>query len=254
MILKLFAASLCLPVTLLAPVVSAASERVLAPSMPRVSVPAQGGSDCTDGLIKDDGSLETGYGWVPSAIDGRYVQRFDVFELNSRKLEELCVCWTRTRPDDEITFWVDLYRDRGGRPARDPEDSIQAVATLVPSFPDGAFYSIDLSEADLRSPTDIFYAGVRWDPSQDQFFFVCADQTPETPVVDGWFIDDRADEWASVLETGDPIFADHRAMMIRARGLDGYFVLVPTMGTVGVVVMVIALALVAGLVLRRRES
>jgi hypothetical protein len=244
----------CLVVALHVPAANAAAERVLAPSSDRISVPAQGGSDCADGLVKDDGSLETGYGWVPSVVDGRYVQRFDVFELNSRKLEELCVCWTRTRPDDEITFWVDLYRDRGGRPALEPEASVEAVATLVPAFPDGAFYSIDLSGAELRSPTDVFYAGVRWDPSQDQFFFVCADEGPDTAVVDGWFIDDRADEWGSVLETGDPTFIDHRAMMIRIRGLDGYFVLVPTMGTVGVVVMVIALALVASLVLRRRQG
>jgi hypothetical protein len=254
MISKISACTWCLSVALLTPAAGATSERVLSPSMLRVSVPTQGGDDCSDGVVKDDGSLETGYGWVPSAVDGRYVQRFDVFELESRKLAEVCICWTRTQPDDEIRFQVQLYRSRGDVPARHPEASFEAVATGVPQFPDGAFYSIDVSAADMRIPTDVFFVGVQWDPSDDQFFFVCADHSDVMPVVDGWFIDDRAGDWTSVLETSDPIFAEHRAMMIRARGVEGYFALIPTMGTFGVVVMVIALALVAGLVLRRREE
>ena len=210
-----------------------------------------GAQDCTDGVVKDDGTLETGYGWVPSAVDGRYVQQFEAAEFRSRKMEEICVCWTRTRPDDSVTFSVQLYRDRGGRPARFPEASVEAVATLVPTFPDGAFFSVDISEADFHAPTETFYLGVQWDPSEDEFFFVCVDQTATTPVVDGWYIDDRADEWTSVLVTPDPIFNDHRAMMIRALALEGYFPLVPTLGTWGLLILVGAICAVGALVLRR---
>lgn len=233
----------------LPPVVDA--QQTLAPAFAGESVNALGGTDCDDGVVLDDGSLESGYGWVPSAVDGRFVQRFEAADFRSRKMEEVCICWTRTHGDDEVRFAVELYRDRGGRPARSPEASVEAVATMVPTFPDGAFYSVDVSDADMHAATDVFYLGVRWNPSDDVFFFVCVDQSEETPVVDGWFIDDRADEWGSVLESNDPIFDDHRAMMIRARAVEGYFPLVPTLGTWGLVILIGAICAVGILVLRR---
>jgi hypothetical protein len=229
----------------------ASDGRVAAPFSTIDGTPALGGDDCAGGVVKDDGTLETGYGWVPSAIDGRYVQRFEAAEFRSRKMEEICVCWARTRPDDEISFVVELYRDRGGRPARSPEASVEAVATLVPAFPEGAFYSIDVSDADMHAPTETFYLGVRWNPSEDEFFFVCVDQTETTEIVDGFFVDDRASDWTSVLESNDPIFDEHRAMMIRARAVEGFFPLVPTLGRSGVVLMAALLAGVGALLLRR---
>jgi hypothetical protein len=223
----------------------------LAPSPAGESVAVFGGQDCADGVVKDDGSLESGYGWVPSAVDGRYIQRFEAGEFRSRKMEEICICWTRTRSDDSVTFSVELYRDRGGRPARSPEASLEAVATMVPAFPDGSFFSIDVSDADFHAPTETFYLGVRWNPSEDGFFFVCVDQSDATPVVDGWFIDDRADEWTSVLETSDPIFDDHRAMMIRATALEGFFPMVPTLSTWGLLILIGTICVVGALALRR---
>lgn len=237
-------------VLILAPGVEA--EPATAPSTVGESTWPFGSDDCADGLVKDDGSLETGYGWVPSAVDGRYVQRFDVNEFGSRKVAEVCICWTHSRPDDEVSFKVQLYRDRAGRPARIPEASVEAVATLVPTFPDGAFYSVDVSEFDMNIPTTVFYLGVQWDPSEDEFFFVCADQSPTTPVVDGFFVDDRAEDWASVLESQDPIFADHRAMMIRAVPVEGYYALVPTMGTVGMVLLIGLIACLGAVLVSRR--
>jgi len=231
----------------------AAARQTLAPAFPEGSVVALGSTECDDGVVLDDGSLESGYGWVPSAVDGRYVQRFEAADFRSRKMEEVCICWTRTQGDDEVRFSVELYRDRGGRPARSPEASVDAVATMVPAFPDGAFYSVDVSDADLHAATDVFYLGVRWDPSDDVFFFICVDQSEGTPVVDGWFIDDRADEWGSVLESNDPIFDDHRAMMIRARAVEGYFPLVPTLGTWGLLILIGAICAIGLFVLRRGE-
>lgn len=229
----------------------AGAQRPQAPAFPDGSAPAVGGTDCDEGVVLDDGTLESGYGWVPSAVDGRYVQRFEVADFRSRKMEDVCICWTRTQPDDEVRFRVEIYRDRGGRPSRSPDESIEVVATSVPSFPDGAFYTVDVSSIDMRAPTDVFYLGVRWNPSEDGFFFVCVDQSETTPVVNGWFIDDRADEWESVLESNDPIFDEHRAMMIRARALEGYYGLVPTLGTWGLVILIGAICAVGLFVLRR---
>ena len=223
----------------------------LAPPFTGDSIAVLGGEDCGDGVVKDDGTLETGYGWVPSVVDGRYVQQFEAAEFRSRKMEEICICWTRTRPDDSVTFLVQLYRDRGGRPARSPEASVEVVATLVPTYPDGGFYSVDVSDADFHAPTETFYLGVQWNPSEDGYFFVCVDKSEGTPVVDGWYIDDRADEWASVLDTNDPTFTGHRAMMIRATAMEGYFPMVPTLGTWGLLVLIGAISAVGALALRR---
>ena len=237
---------------LLVSISSGSAGQNLAPPSAGDSIAVLGGQDCTDGVVKDDGSLETGYGWVPSAVDGRYVQRFEAAEFRSRKMEEICICWTRTRSDEEISFQVQLYRDRSGRPARFPEASVDVVATLVPTFPEGAFYSVDVSDADMHAPTEVFYLGVQWDPSVDDYFFLCVDTTETTPVVDGWFIDDRADEWSSVLQSSDPIFSDHRAMMIRAGALEGYCPMVPTMGIKGGAVFAVLLACLGVVLLARR--
>jgi len=231
--------------------VNASAERTLAPLIVVENSPVLGGQDCSDGVVKDDGSLETAYGWVPSVVDGRYVQRFQHTEFRSRKMEEVCICWTRTQGDDEVSFRVQLYRDVGGRPARSPEASVEAVATLVPVFPDGAFYSIDVFDADMHASTNVFYIGVQWDPSEDGFFFVCADHTETTPEVDGFFVDDRAEDWASVLESNDPIFDGHRAMMIRARAAEGYYPLVPTLGFVGIGVLVTLISCLGAALLYR---
>jgi hypothetical protein len=128
---------------------------------------------------------------------------------------------------------------------------VEATAELVPVFPDGAFVSVDVSHADMRADTNVFYLGVRWNPSVDDFFFVCVDQSDATPVVDGWFIDDRAGDWTSVLDTLDPIFDDHRAMMIRARAAEGYYAMVPALGPAGIVLLVAVICGAGWLVLRR---
>jgi hypothetical protein len=230
---------------------NSSSGKNLVPPFDGESAAPLGGADCAEGVVKDDGTLETGYGWVPSVVDGRYVQRFEASEFRSRKMEEICVCWTRTRTDDTVTFNVELYRDRGGRPARSPDASVEVVAAQVPAFPDGSFYSVDVSDADFHAPTEVFYLGVKWDPSEDIFAFVCVDQSEGTPVVDGWFVDDRADEWGSVLDSNDPIFDDHKAMMIRASALEGYFPMVPTLSTWGLLILIGLICAVGALALRR---
>lgn len=237
----------------LAPPADLVAGRIEAPMSFGESVAVDGGGDCADGVVKDDGSVESGYGWVPSAIDGRYVQEFRLAEFRSRKIEEVCVCWTHTQVDDSVNFTVELYRDVSGRPSPRPVASVEAVAKLVPAFPEGAFYSVDVSQVDMLAPTGTFYIGVRWNPSEDEFFFVCVDQSETTEIVDAWFIDDRAEDWSSVLESGDPIFDEHRAMMIRARAAEGFFPLVPTLSTWGLIVLIAGICLIGALLLRRGE-
>jgi hypothetical protein len=187
---------------------------------------------CADGVVKDDGTVETGYGWVPSVVDGRYVQSFSSTEFAGRKLEEVCVCWLRTRADDSIEFEVQIYRDAGGRPEMHPMATFPARAEAVPQGILGEMYSVDTGG--IVIPWGPIYIGVAWDASADQFFFVCTDKSDETPPVEAFFIDDRADEWASVFETSDPIFIGHKAIIVRAVGSRlPPIVEIPTLDTAG---------------------
>jgi hypothetical protein len=246
--------SLLAPVVFVTALVPQSAAQTLAPPSTERETISSAADECVDGVVKDDGTLESGYGWVPSVVDGRYVQRFNVAEFPSRKIDQVCICWSRTADDDEVSFRVELYRDRGGRPARSPEVSAEAVAAAVPQFPQGGFFTVDVSDAEMVAPTNVFYLGVQWDPSRDQFFFICVDQTDATPVVDGWYVDDRADGWTSVLESDDPIFDDHHAMMIRAVGGEGSYQLIPTVGVWGIIILMAVIAGVGVAVLRTRGT
>jgi hypothetical protein len=206
--------------------------------------------DCADGVVKDDGSVETGYGWVPSVVEGVYVQEFRELELGSPLLASVCVCWLRTRLDDDIDFDVVFYQREGDLPAEEPYAVVPARAEDVPDgvASGGRFYEVDVSG--VPAPNPGVYIGVRWNASVDQFFFVCADTSPETEPVQVFFIDDRAEGWTSALETTDPMFADHRAIMVRTVPEQVPSAAVPAVGFAGVALLVIVLA-GAGFVLAR---
>lgn len=217
--------------------------------------PARGSSTpvpaCENGVVVDDGSLESGYGWVPSVVDGRYVQEFASADFVPPGLASACVCWTRTREQDTVDFFVELYRLTEDGPLAIPEVSVPARAEAVPTFPDGAFYEVDISSPPL--PRGTFVLGVRWNPSVDQFFFVCADQSPETPFVNGWLIDDRASGWGQFFESSDSILADHSALLLRAVAGDPVFPIeIPTLRGVGLLALGLLLG-VAGLIASRQR-
>lgn len=206
---------------------------------------------CAGGLVPDDGSAETGYGWVPSVVDGRYVQEVDAAKLRSRDLRTVCVCWLRTRSDDEIDFEVVFHARQDGRPAlQPPYAAVQARATGVPSGVTGRFYEVDVSGVELVP--GISYVGVRWNASIDSFFFVCTDTTPTTEPVEAFYIDFLAREWTSVFASHDPIFANHRAMMLRLEARAATALEVPALGGAGAFLFVVLLAAAAVRAVRRR--
>ena len=177
--------------------------------------PAPAGA-CVGGVIKDDGTSETGYGFVPSAVKGQVVQEFRATELGGSALSKVCVCWLGKRDDTELDYEVVFYQDADGTPAAEPYAAVAATASQVPrkGESDGFFYEVDVSEVTLDS--DPTYIGVRWNPSVDPFFFVCVDTDEETEVVRAFSREDRARRWTDVLNTSDSIFAHHHAVMVRA--------------------------------------
>lgn len=206
---------------------------------------------CEDGVVRDDGSAETAYGWVPSVVDGRYVQEYRLQEFPTQNVESVCVCWRRTRMDTDIDFEVHFYShwryvaDDGQVfwiPEMEPFAVVEASATDVTDDVAGTWTQVDVGNVELPI-CPYFSVGVKWNPSVDQFFFVCDDTTPTTPRSGAWFIDDRARGWGSVLFTIDPIFDVHRALMIRA--LPGErlpsVVEVPSLGQTGMLLLVLAM-------------
>ena len=175
---------------------------------------------CAGGAIPDDGSVDTGYGYVPSAVMGVYLQRFDSGDLPSRELSEVCVCWLRTRADDSIDFEVVFYEDLGSRPGDAPYAKVRATATEVPKGVDaaGRFYSVDVSGVTLAEGTS--YIGVHWNPSASKFVFVCVDRGEDTEVTEVFSMEDRSPVWSNIKHSRDPIFAPHRAIMIRAKSAE----------------------------------
>lgn len=170
---------------------------------------------CVGGLVKDDGDLESGYSYVPSSKFAIYLQEIHSDELPNRQLDTVCVCWLRTRDDDDIAFDLVFYAKDKGLPAEMPYAIIRDEALDVPKGKEsnGAFY--DIPVPDVTIPEGTSYVGVTWDPSVDRFFFVCADQGPGEKVVPGFQRDDRSKGWEPVVGSADPIFQNHRAAMIR---------------------------------------
>ena len=198
---------------------------------------------CSEGVVDDDATVESGYGWVPSAIWGVYVQAYDRTDIRPAGVDSVCVCWLRTRDDDSIDFEVVFYRELAdGIPELEPYAAFPARATGVPMGVVGQFTRVDTRGVAIP-PDGPVYIGVRWDPSLDQFFFVCNDRTPETPYTEAFFIDDRAEGWGIASDTNDPIFTPHRAMMVRPVPRQPVAIEVPALGSVGKGLLALLLAL-----------
>ncbi|MEM9557270.1 MAG: hypothetical protein AAGC60_23630 [Acidobacteriota bacterium] len=223
----------------------------------RVEVPIAGDAsvgfdDCPEGVIKDDGTVETGYGWVPSVLVGEYLQTYTTTDFSGPIAQSVCVCWLRTNMDDpSIDFEVVFYRDNAGQPEDEPFAAFPGrIDDLGEGVPAAAFTEV---ETPVTMPNGRVYIGVRWDATIDRFFFVCTDTSSSSPVNEAWFRDDRADDWESVLETGDPIFQNHRALFVRPVAGPQFAIDVPMLPLDGLLVFALAL-LAAGLVVSRLRA
>ncbi|MEM7352787.1 MAG: hypothetical protein AAF657_18475 [Acidobacteriota bacterium] len=192
-------------------------------------------------VVPDDGTAETGYGWVPSVVEGEFVQRIHSGQFPTRNLDSLCICWIRSQTDDTIDFEIVFYDEVDGVPGPLPYAVVPASAVVPPVGITETFAEVDLG---VTIPVGPSYIGARWDASADRFFFVCTDTSDATEPVDVFFRDDRTKNgiWTSVFVSNDPIFDAHRSMMIRACSNLLTAVDIPTLGVGGLLALVLLLA------------
>jgi hypothetical protein len=184
--------------------------RVAAPLSPR----GVNGTDCAGGEIHDDGSAETGYSANSATVsDHRNVHRFTPASYPFR-YTEVCICWVALDADNDISFNVQVYDDdgAGGEPGT-LLGSVPAMAADVPAALPGQFYSFDISSLALNISSGSVYIGGQWATMVEQSFFICADETPATPLNPGFVSFDGA------FSATQNFFPSYRAMLIRARGI-----------------------------------
>ena len=187
-----------------------ASEEEAAPVMNEVA-------NCVGGAVKDDGTVETGYGFVPQSTDGVYVQKFDRSEFASPEIDKVCVCFLKTKHVRDIEYDVVFFQDAGGVPAQQPYARVPAAAFGLPESvaSAGQFFEVDVP--DVRLPEGPSYIGVQWDPNRFKFLFVCTNTSEETPKTPVFFRDDVKPVWQDVFNARDPIFRNHHSILLRAR-------------------------------------
>jgi hypothetical protein len=138
------------------------------------TAPAWSQDDCGGGSVYDDGSFENGYGAKPSVAWSEYVMRFDP-PRGARRLERVCVCWTRSGADSSLAFDLNVYSiGLDGRPD-DLLGSKRAFAIGIPAHPNRRFYSYDVSDLDIEGDDPVFI-GPAWSPVEDVQIYICADQ------------------------------------------------------------------------------
>lgn len=173
---------------------------------------------CADAIVDDDGSVETGYGWVPSSVEGIFLQEYSSDEVPSGALTTVCVCWLHTRMDDTIDFEVAVYGHNfaEGGPQKHPVAVVPAQLADIPiGVPGATFTEVPLGNVPV--PEGPFYVGVRWNPSVDQFFFSCVDKTDRPgPPTRVFFRDDTFPAgWGVSDDTNDSTFLNHQAQFVR---------------------------------------
>jgi hypothetical protein len=123
----------------------------------------------------DDGEADNGYGVANTATFYDNVMRFDLGQSNL-SVEEFEVCFSRIGADTDIDFEINFWAadGPGGTPGTFLDGFLATAEGVSPDLA-GTYYLFDFSSLDLILPNQTVYAGVGWDPSAEQDFFVCSD-------------------------------------------------------------------------------
>jgi hypothetical protein len=171
--------------------------------------------DCTGPgqLIYDDGTFENGYNWgTTGPTDGRFVSLFTPSEY-PWQFNTFCLALSRLPAGfDQLTFDIVMYDGTGGGvPGAEIAIVTGVTATLIPPWPDIAFYSYDISTMPAVTSGSV-YIGIKYDPSLNTTQYSCADESVSTPLHPGYVY--NGSSWNTI----ETLFPGYRALGYRTLG------------------------------------
>jgi|GEM_PF-2845088 len=140
----------------------AATTRAASPGPGQV-IAAQATPSCSGGIVYDDGEADDAVR-LNNANNGAglnvdVVQLFEVGEAD-RLIEQVCVCWNKIG-EPSATFLHELifYADNNGAPGQRLA-TVAAQIDSAPAYLTSSFFSYDVSDLDIRNPTENVFIGV----------------------------------------------------------------------------------------------
>lgn len=135
-------------------------------------------STCTDGQVRDDGSFENSLGFNAATVRGSMVMRFEA--PTGSRLKSVCVCWKRFTNAASVNFSINIWRADG--PGGLAGTLLATVPGLVGSAPVGDAGQFTRYEMPPGISVDgPVYIGPAWSPDDGPAFFVCLDESVNTP-------------------------------------------------------------------------
>lgn len=205
---------LALAVTMLVAGAASAQKAELAlnPVVGPVGPPSIGGGNCAGGEIYDDGTAENGYSGNPALISSfEGVQQFTPAAYPGT-YDSVCVGLV-SLAGPNLDFEIEVRDDDG--PGGVPGTLLGTVPVSVNTIPAGlpcAFFEVDITSLGLNIGSGSVFMGVRWNPMLFPSRFVCADESPATPLHLGFVNFNNPSQW----QTTQTVFPAYRAKLIRA--------------------------------------
>ncbi len=167
------------------------------------------GPTCSGGIAVDDGSIEQGY--RIGATDVRLVQRLTPL-THPATVSRVCTCWLTDSDASSTTFTFLIYDDNG--PGGGPGTilgSIPSSVSIGAPFSSG-FVGEDCTELGIELTSGGAYVGIQWDGLVNEDLFVCADESPTTPVAQVFRSTSGGTSWQPLTSS----FPNNRALLFRA--------------------------------------
>ncbi|HXU31707.1 MAG TPA: hypothetical protein VN851_14125 [Thermoanaerobaculia bacterium] len=169
----------------------------------------QAGPTCSGGSAADDGSIEEGY--RVGAPDVRIVQRLLPPNYPSI-LSRVCTCWLTGTDPSAMSFNFMVYDDDG--PSGTPGTFLGSVPSTVnigAPF-SSAFVGESCTSLGIHLASGGAYVGVQWNGVANEDLFICADESPSTPLAQVYQSTSGGNSWNPITD----FFEADRALMVRA--------------------------------------
>ena len=166
---------------------------------------------CADGTVLDDSSFESGFR-LPFSSQTTFLQKFTPTSYPAL-LSTSCSCFAADLDyaGTSMSYSVLVFDDKGvGGIPGSLLGSIPAVASAITLA--GSFFQVDCTPINIQIASGSVYIGAQWNSNTNLGRFLCADESPSTPLAVMYESANGAAPWNLV--QGD--FATARALGIRA--------------------------------------